>query len=85
MLVKMDEAVKLNSELKKEYENQLKLFQHLRDNYEERVKLLSRENVTDKGEQGAELNKVGNESGKRSATTAASRVTNTHALGCPIP
>lgn len=43
MLIKMDEAVKLNSELKKEYENQLKLFQHLRDSYEEKILLLSRD------------------------------------------
>lgn len=44
MLIKMDEAVKLNSELKKEYENQLRLFQHLRDSYEEKILLLSRDN-----------------------------------------
>lgn len=59
MLVKMDEAVKLNSELKREYENQLKLFQQLRDNYEKKLNLLSRD-VSEKKERLAEADGDGN-------------------------
>ncbi|PSN37291.1 hypothetical protein C0J52_17184 [Blattella germanica] len=44
MIVKMDEAVQLNSDLKKEYETQLKIFQDLRNKYEEKVALLMKEN-----------------------------------------
>ena len=44
MMNKMDSAVRLNADLKKEYETQLRLFQDLRGKYEEKVTLLSEEN-----------------------------------------
>ncbi|XP_066996458.1 uncharacterized protein [Anabrus simplex] len=44
MISKMDEAVKLNAELKTEYVNQLKIFQDLKARYEERAQLLEKEN-----------------------------------------
>jgi chromosome segregation ATPase len=44
IITKMDEAVKLNSDLKAEYENQLRIFQELKTKYEEKVTLLTREN-----------------------------------------
>lgn len=44
MITQMDEAVKLNSDLKAEYENQLGIFQELKIKYEEKVKLLTKEN-----------------------------------------
>lgn len=44
MLSKMDAAVRLNADLKKEYETQLHLFQDLRGKYEQKVTLLSEEN-----------------------------------------
>lgn len=44
MLNKMDSAARLNADLKKEYETQLRLFQDLRGKYEEKVTLLSEEN-----------------------------------------
>ncbi|XP_001603395.1 uncharacterized protein LOC100118140 [Nasonia vitripennis] len=44
MLNKMDAAVRLNADLKKEYQTQLQLFQDLRGKYEEKVTLLSEEN-----------------------------------------
>ena len=44
MLRKMDAAVRLNAELKTEYETQLRLFQDLRGKYEEKVTLLTAEN-----------------------------------------
>lgn len=44
MLSKMDAAVRLNADLKKEYETQLNLFQDLRGKYEQKVTLLSEEN-----------------------------------------
>ncbi|XP_058792268.1 uncharacterized protein LOC131664861 [Phymastichus coffea] len=44
MLDKMDAAVRLNADLKKEYQTQLQLFQDLRGKYEEKVTLLSEEN-----------------------------------------
>ncbi|KAG9428018.1 tropomyosin [Apis mellifera carnica] len=43
MISKMDAAVKLNADLKKEYETQLCLFRDLREKYEEKVSLLSEE------------------------------------------
>ncbi|XP_076618405.1 uncharacterized protein LOC143340395 isoform X2 [Colletes latitarsis] len=43
MINKMDAAVKLNADLKKEYETQLCLFRDLREKYEEKVMLLSEE------------------------------------------
>ncbi|XP_076663060.1 uncharacterized protein LOC143366137 isoform X1 [Andrena cerasifolii] len=43
MINKMDGAVKLNADLKKEYETQLCLFRDLREKYEEKVALLTRE------------------------------------------
>ncbi|XP_003697876.1 tropomyosin isoforms a/b/d/f [Apis florea] len=43
MINKMDAAVKLNADLKKEYETQLCLFRDLREKYEEKVSLLSEE------------------------------------------
>ncbi|XP_043249073.1 uncharacterized protein LOC122395517 isoform X2 [Colletes gigas] len=43
MINKMDAAVKLNADLKKEYETQLSLFRDLREKYEEKVILLSEE------------------------------------------
>nr|XP_031826904.1 tropomyosin [Nomia melanderi]XP_031826905.1 tropomyosin [Nomia melanderi]XP_031826906.1 tropomyosin [Nomia melanderi]XP_031826907.1 tropomyosin [Nomia melanderi]XP_031826908.1 tropomyosin [Nomia melanderi] len=43
MINKMDAAVKLNADLKKEYETQLRLFRDLREKYEEKVSLLSEE------------------------------------------
>ncbi|XP_017890676.1 tropomyosin isoforms a/b/d/f [Ceratina calcarata] len=43
MINKMDAAVKLNADLKKEYETQLTLFRDLREKYEEKVSLLSEE------------------------------------------
>ncbi|KOC62743.1 hypothetical protein WH47_03727 [Habropoda laboriosa] len=43
MINKMDSAVKLNADLKKEYETQLCLFRDLREKYEEKVSLLSEE------------------------------------------
>ncbi|XP_014222112.1 CAP-Gly domain-containing linker protein 1 [Trichogramma pretiosum] len=44
MLNKMNTAVQLNADLKKEYQTQLRLFQDLRGKYEEKVELLSEEN-----------------------------------------
>ncbi|XP_015600495.1 uncharacterized protein LOC107270207 [Cephus cinctus] len=44
MINKMDAAVRLNADLKKEYETQLRLFQDLRGKYEEKVTLLTEEN-----------------------------------------
>ncbi|XP_046491442.1 ELKS/Rab6-interacting/CAST family member 1 [Neodiprion pinetum] len=44
MMNKMDSAVRLNADLKKEYETQLHLFQDLRGKYEQKVTLLSEEN-----------------------------------------
>ncbi|XP_029049685.2 tropomyosin isoform X2 [Osmia bicornis bicornis] len=43
MINKMDAAVKLNADLKTEYETQLGLFRDLREKYEEKVTLLSEE------------------------------------------
>lgn len=43
MINKMDAAVKLNADLKVEYETQLGLFRDLREKYEEKVTLLSEE------------------------------------------
>ncbi|CAL7952292.1 unnamed protein product [Xylocopa violacea] len=43
MINKMDAAVKLNADLKKEYETQLCLFRDLREKYEEKVSLLTEE------------------------------------------
>ncbi|XP_078050342.1 uncharacterized protein LOC144476898 [Augochlora pura] len=43
MITKMEAAVKLNADLKKEYETQLCLFRDLREKYEEKVTLLSEE------------------------------------------
>lgn len=43
MINKMDSAVKLNADLKKEYETQLSLFRDLREKYDEKVSLLSEE------------------------------------------
>lgn len=44
MINKMETAVRLNADLKKEYQTQLQLFQDLRGKYEEKVTLLSEEN-----------------------------------------
>lgn len=44
MIKQMDEAVKLNSDLKEEYGTQLKIFQELKNKYEEKVSLLTKEN-----------------------------------------
>lgn len=44
MITKMEEAVKLNSDLKEEYQNQLRIFQELKTRYEEKVTLLTKEN-----------------------------------------
>lgn len=44
MLDKMDAAVRLNADLKKEYQTQLQLFQDLRGKYDEKLTLLSEEN-----------------------------------------
>lgn len=44
MLKKMDAAVRLNADLKTEYETQLRLFQDLRGKYEEKVTLLTADN-----------------------------------------
>ncbi|XP_011498602.1 PREDICTED: tropomyosin [Ceratosolen solmsi marchali] len=44
MIGKMDAAVRLNADLKKEYQTQLQLFQDLRGKYEEKVTILSEEN-----------------------------------------
>ncbi|XP_011872744.1 PREDICTED: golgin-84-like isoform X2 [Vollenhovia emeryi] len=43
MISKMDTAMRLNADLKKEYETQLSLFQSLREKYGEKITLLSRE------------------------------------------
>lgn len=43
MISKMDAAVRLNSDLKKEYETQLGLFKDLRIKYDEKITLLSEE------------------------------------------
>jgi regulator of replication initiation timing len=45
MITKMEEAVKLNSDLKEEYQNQLRIFQELKTRYEEKVTLLTMENA----------------------------------------
>lgn len=44
MINKMNAAVRLNADLKTEYETQLRLFQDLRGKYQEKVTLLSSEN-----------------------------------------
>lgn len=43
MISKMDAAMRLNADLKKEYETQLSLFQSLREKYGEKITLLSEE------------------------------------------
>lgn len=43
MISKMDAAMRLNADLKKEYETQLSLFQSLREKYGEKITLLSAE------------------------------------------
>ncbi|KAL0108412.1 hypothetical protein PUN28_015156 [Cardiocondyla obscurior] len=43
MISKMDAAMRLNADLKKEYETQLSLFQSLREKYGEKISLLSKE------------------------------------------
>lgn len=43
MISKMDVAMRLNADLKKEYETQLSLFQSLREKYGEKITLLSEE------------------------------------------
>ncbi|XP_012543000.1 uncharacterized protein LOC105840580 isoform X1 [Monomorium pharaonis] len=43
MISKMDAAMRLNADLKKEYETQLSLFQSLREKYGEKITLLSKE------------------------------------------
>ncbi|XP_035731640.1 uncharacterized protein MG328-like [Vespa mandarinia] len=43
MMSRMDDAVRLNSDLKKEYETQLNLFKDLRIKYDEKINLLSEE------------------------------------------
>lgn len=53
----MDEAVKLNSDLKKEYENQLKLFQHLRESYEKKMVFLSRDQLNGKNDNNTPIEK----------------------------
>lgn len=66
----MDEAVKLNSELKREYESQLKIFKDLRENYEEKVRLLSGgESTLDKREENANIQTTGSENDKSSTGT----------------
>lgn len=49
MLRKMEAAVRLNADLKTEYETQLRLFQDLRGKYEEKVTLLTSEDKTTNG------------------------------------
>ncbi|XP_043273758.1 uncharacterized protein [Venturia canescens] len=49
MLRKMEAAVRLNADLKTEYETQLRLFQDLRGKYEEKVTLLTGEDKTVNG------------------------------------
>ncbi|XP_059479245.1 nuclear mitotic apparatus protein 1-like [Neocloeon triangulifer] len=44
VLSKMETAVKLNAELKNEYENQLRIFQDLKSKYEQKVELIKIEN-----------------------------------------
>lgn len=44
MINKMDDAVRINADLKKEYQTQLRLFQDLKGKYEEKVDLLTKEN-----------------------------------------
>lgn len=44
VLNKMETAVKLNAELKNEYENQLRIFQELKIKYEMKVELMRAEN-----------------------------------------
>lgn len=44
MITKMEEAMKLNADLKGEYENQMRIFQELKVKYEEKVTLLTKEN-----------------------------------------
>jgi hypothetical protein len=44
VLAKMEAAVRLNSELKTEYETQLKIFGDLRGKYELKVELMNAEN-----------------------------------------
>jgi len=43
MISKMDAAIRLNADLKKEYETQLFLFQNLREKYNKKITLLARE------------------------------------------
>lgn len=43
MISKMDAAMRLNADLKKEYETQLSLFQSLREKYDQKITLLSAE------------------------------------------
>jgi len=43
MISKMDAAMRLNADLKKEYETQLSLFQSLREKYGEKISLLTAE------------------------------------------
>lgn len=43
IISKMDAAMRLNADLKKEYETQLSLFQSLREKYGEKITLLSAE------------------------------------------
>lgn len=71
MLVKMDEAVKLNTELKKEYESQLRIFKDLRENYEEKVRLLSggESTILGKREENANTQTTGSENDKSSSGT----------------
>lgn len=79
MLIKMDEAVKLNSELKKEYENQMKLFQHLRDNYEEKIRMISQTPRSEEDkEQGGEpqRNALGNGKAAQTGGTKGTRASN---------
>ncbi|XP_065334341.1 protein Hook homolog [Cloeon dipterum] len=44
VLSKMETAVKLNAELKNEYENQLRIFQDLKRKYEQKVEMMKNEN-----------------------------------------
>lgn len=44
MISKMDAAVRLNDDLKREYQTQLRLFQDLRSQYDKKVHLLAEEN-----------------------------------------
>jgi len=46
MINKMDTAMRLNADLKKEYETQLSLFQNLREKYGEKISLLTGEKQT---------------------------------------